>query len=1115
MLPPGLYVKDIKNFAIDSRTVVSFGEASVGVPFSSIFAREKTLNISIVNPVLRVDRREPKPVKSKKKAGRLPFKINLIKIDNGQLLVRTRKEEIQLLHFNINSTKIGDQTLYRLESPHLKVIFPMSGDPIYMGGEMRCTFNKLEEKPFYRITRFNWKPKREWIDGMEPFNINGSGKIFADGSFVFDTQLQGSPYHILYPLLKKLSPAGFMNGSARIQKDTARKISIHGEFRIPSVLIGEESFNNFEARISWDNQSKIMNLYNGRLQADAMETELTIHSDPPLVDLDIRNIQAAKMARIIGIYEDVPLGGIVNRGMTSIIKRDINGTIELDFAPPDTGDFPARGTIEYTFNTKSKITEFKTDRLETEFGSMSLEGKSSPKEKRLVIDLEADINEAAGIQKFMKFYTNLDLTPWNLAGGTGKLKLDLKKESGNLIFYSRIGLNKFDSNRRDIDSLSGTIEGAEGTIKGDLEIKDSQLEGEAKLHIDDDQVSIDFSRISGEADKIFGILDIDIPLLGKIEGLATYTLKKEEEYPLIRGTFKGNRIKYSLFWFDDFNGLFDTDTNYIHLDDLKYQYYQGRGTADIFIHFPLKEYNINGQITGMNIRQMYPEFEGSGDLYFKGAGKFSLFETPGTAADYIDPIKVEYSWQDGFFYRDRQFEVQAAANIFTDFSNFKIESQGMILSDSLHSPFDITFMLEGDRYSGSFNLNLNDINLLIPWKNNSGQINLDGQISTGDRGNIEIQGLANFKGTVLAFPNFPHTLDNFSGFITFQNASFSLKSLQGEMGKGRVEGNGYLEIGDNGLADLILSFSGKKMILYPMDRTACRVNADLNLRYIPQRDKLLLQGNLNFLSALWEREIDEAVSFYTNPNLSAEESKLLEKLEFDLHLVGKENIRVENSFASASGKFNLNLAGNPDFPVLTGTIESRDGEVYFSDHKFRLIRAKLRFSKNYLVEPTINLESESFIKNYRIKFNLKGTVFHPKPEFQSSPPLPQQDILALISLGELFQRPVSTELSSQISGTGLLTTALTEKIQKRAKKFGIDILKIDPIIAGTSREGASRFTVGTSIAKDIVLVYSTNISTYRQEIYYLQYQLSPNISLIGMRNEDGRFSIDLRFRKRR
>jgi autotransporter translocation and assembly factor TamB len=181
------------------------------------------------------------------------------------------------------------------------------------------------------------------------------------------------------------------------------------------------------------------------------------------------------------------------------------------------------------------------------------------------------------------------------------------------------------------------------------------------------------------------------------------------------------------------------------------------------------------------------------------------------------------------------------------------------------------------------------------------------------------------------------------------------------------------------------------------------------------------------------------------------------------------------------------------------------------------MKAKARFKNN---NASVDLESETFIKNYRIKFNVRGTLSHLKPEFQSNPPLPPRDILTLLSLGELFERPTTTELSSQIGTgtTGLIAQEITEQIKKRTKKiFGDYVLRINPNItniAGASVEGSSRVIVGKSIARDVLIVYSTNFSTQRQEVVYVQYQLSPTVSLIGKRNENGRFSIDIRFRRR-
>ena len=174
------------------------------------------------------------------------------------------------------------------------------------------------------------------------------------------------------------------------------------------------------------------------------------------------------------------------------------------------------------------------------------------------------------------------------------------------------------------------------------------------------------------------------------------------------------------------------------------------------------------------------------------------------------------------------------------------------------------------------------------------------------------------------------------------------------------------------------------------------------------------------------------------------------------------------------------------------------------------------FNNNFFIDPLITIESEAFIQNYRIRFDIRGSASRAKPELISSPPLPPQDILALVSLGEVFKRTASQEISSQQGGTALVTTKLTEEIKNRANKLlGINLLRIDPVLNEPIRIDTSRLTIGKPISKNLIVVYSTNLSTSRQEIHYLQYQLSPTISLIAMRNEEGRYSLDLRLRNRR
>jgi translocation and assembly module TamB len=373
--------------------------------------------------------------------------------------------------------------------------------------------------------------------------------------------------------------------------------------------------------------------------------------------------------------------------------------------------------------------------------------------------------------------------------------------------------------------------------------------------------------------------------------------------------------------------------------------------------------------------------------------------------------------------------------------------------------------------------------------------------------------VASFSGPTLSIPSFSHSLDNFQATLTFDGTQFTMQSLSGEMGGGKVEANGRLVLENNLMQSLNVNFQGKNMFLYPLDRVSCRVNADLTLRYLSK--KLLLSGDLNFLSANWQREIDEPFIFNTPANLATTESRIRDMLQLDIGMNG-ENIQIDNSLGRIKGQLKLKLSGNASFPVLLGVYEGNQGEIHFSDRSFNLLKAKLVFNNSLLIDPLITIESETFIQNYRIRFDIRGPASSAKPELISSPPLPPQEILALVSLGEAFTRTGSQEMSSQLGSTALITTELAKEIKNRANRLlGINMLRLEPVMNSQSGLDTSRLTIGTSITKNLIVVYSTNLSTTRQEIYYLQYQLSPTISLIYMKNEEGRYSLDLRLRKRR
>jgi len=883
-----------------------------------------------------------------------------------------------------------------------------------------------------------------------------------------------------------------------------------------TFTFGGQSFKDLRGKLYWDNQSNITRT-NMVFRDDAANVNVRVEVKNKVIKVMTQNAPAAKVAQIIDIYDTVPMGGRIKKGDITIENGIYQGTI--DFVPQVPGsanynpnEFNGGGRVEFTYNAKTKTVRALSPRLQTEFGLITdLQVISTPKEKtRLKVDLAAAVNECAFLDKYSTFYINVPLKDWKLQKGNGSGVLHLKKINDDYFITSDLHLENFYSCGEKISSLKTHIETEREITRGLFHVDDKDLNGEAKLSLNtkNGNFKVYFDNMRGEAKKMLNILEIDLDLHGRAAGTFVYSDNVDKPAPFLTGTFQADQAVFYDFNFENARGKlgYDQNSDTFTLQCLTAQYMTGNANADLVIDYINERFKVDGKITGIDFYRMNNQFKGKGDIVFSGAGRFEQ-----------DPINLTYRTSDIYFYEDQSFRVIGKGKITTNFSDhYFLDANGSIISGSSLSPVSLRLNQISSRYEGKFHGEIADINLLIPWGGNQGTVDVDGEIFTRDNEELGVQGYAKFKGEFLSFPNFAQTLDNFYGDLLFNDLNFTLRSLRGTLGGGNVEGSGSLKISENNVDHLLLQLTGKNMTLNIIDRTTFNLDGDLTLKY--QEEKLLLSGDLNIHSGLWEKEVDEGVRFYTGSSLSASGSTILNMLVYDLRMVSNENIKARNSLGEVEGKLNLTLTGDYNFPTLAGVVDARKGTINFSGKKFDLVKGKLIFKNNTPTDPDVDIESEAFIKNYRIKFTIKGLSSMLKADLQSSPPLPSRDIFTLISVGELFRRPTASELINQVGpdATGLIASELTEQIKKRTRKIlGDYVLTIDPNISNiTGPTDTSRLIVGKEVLKDFLIVYATNFSTHRQEVVYIQYQLSPTISLIGMRNEEG-FSVDLRFRKRK
>jgi translocation and assembly module TamB len=208
-----------------------------------------------------------------------------------------------------------------------------------------------------------------------------------------------------------------------------------------------------------------------------------------------------------------------------------------------------------------------------------------------------------------------------------------------------------------------------------------------------------------------------------------------------------------------------------------------------------------------------------------------------------------------------------------------------------------------------------------------------------------------------------------------------------------------------------------------------------------------------------------------------------------------------------------------------GRVDILEGEANFNGIKFRLERGDLTFANPVAIEPQINLQATTHVRNYDLDVTVTGTPDRLAVNYRSEPPLPKSDIIALLALGrtseeseQLQQQSGQTMFTDQASNL-IINQAINSTVSSRMQKlFGASRIKIDPQGLTTETNPTARgpqVTIEQQFANNISLTYSTNVAQSSQQIIQGEYYFNPSISIVGTRDQNGVISFDIRVRRRK
>jgi translocation and assembly module TamB len=164
------------------------------------------------------------------------------------------------------------------------------------------------------------------------------------------------------------------------------------------------------------------------------------------------------------------------------------------------------------------------------------------------------------------------------------------------------------------------------------------------------------------------------------------------------------------------------------------------------------------------------------------------------------------------------------------------------------------------------------------------------------------------------------------------------------------------------------------------------------------------------------------------------------------------------------------------------------------------------------------------VRDYDITVSING---EPNKQlsvnYRSEPPLPEADIVALLALGRTREESARLQQGgqsalSQEASNAILAEALNAAVSNRVQRlFGGSRIKIDPqgLATETSPARGPQVTIEQQVTNELTLTYSTNVSQTSQQIIQLEYNVSRNVSIVAVRDQNGVVSFDVRIRQRK
>jgi len=304
--------------------------------------------------------------------------------------------------------------------------------------------------------------------------------------------------------------------------------------------------------------------------------------------------------------------------------------------------------------------------------------------------------------------------------------------------------------------------------------------------------------------------------------------------------------------------------------------------------------------------------------------------------------------------------------------------------------------------------------------------------------------------------------------------------------------------------DISAGFSGKLLLQ--------KIASDYNLKGYVIIDQAQIKNNL--FSGEFRKKVLGSGSYTFENNITNDS---YDNFKFNISIISKNPVRIKTPFFDTQAQINLVVSKNSLNPEVTGSVELIGGAIKFPYKHLNIMSGSLYFLQNQPYDPIITLMAKNKVRGFVITIHVTGSAQNQSITFESSPPLTEEQIGALLLVGSenaSMNIIVPALIVQNIKNIIWGSTQTHNKIQKYFNSLlkPFKHIRFVPAFSDETGRGGFKASIEVDVNDRLHASLQKNFSLSEDTKFEIDYLVTDEISLRAMKDERSDLGAEIEMR---